>query len=150
MIEFDADEIARSLDVSYTQVIRETALLFLQSVTIATPVGNPSRWAPQSLPPPPGYVGGRARGNWQVSIGGPETSELDVIDKSGGPTIARGNTRIKAYRKGSRFTSIFIQNNVPYINRLNNGHSKAMAAGFVERAAAVAARGARLSGRSEL
>jgi len=142
MIIFNPREIAGALDDEYEDIIRETALRFLRAVVLATPVGNPSLWSPQSLPPPPGYVGGRARGDWQVSTGGPETRQRDRIDKSGGATISEGAAKINNYngRRGN-FQPIFVQNNVPYIGVLNDGHSTQVAAGFVERAIQVATAG---------
>jgi hypothetical protein len=60
---------------------------------------------------------GRARGNWQVTIGSPAEGE----NKSGDP-IARGGEVIeKIERIGSGL--FYISNNVPYIEALENGHS---------------------------
>ncbi|MFV8955715.1 hypothetical protein, partial [Serratia fonticola] len=39
---------------------------------------------------PPGYSGGRFRGNWQVSFDSAADGETGRIDKSGGATLAAG------------------------------------------------------------
>jgi len=98
-------------------VTRRLALGALSAVVLRTPVDT-----------------GRARGNWQtsvgVAIGGGETGTLD---KGGQSTITQGAASI-ARQQG--FTPIIIQNNVPYITALNDGHSKQAPAGYVEGALA--------------
>ena len=96
---------------------RKLALGALTAVVLRTPVDT-----------------GRARGNWQtsvgVAIGGGETGSLD---KSGTSTITQGAASIG---RQQGYTPIIIQNNVPYITRLNDGHSKQAPAGYVEGALA--------------
>ncbi len=106
----------------------------LTAVTLATPVGNPTLWKnPESAAP--GYVGGRARFNWQTAIGVQLTGVLEDVDPSGVKTIDRGKDALANYQLGPE---IIITNNVPYIERLNNGHSTQAPAGFVEKAAQAA------------
>ena len=100
--------------------IAELALSVFSSVVLATPVDT-----------------GRARGNWQPSIGDPITSETGNTDKGGGTTIAKGNGLFARYEFGKK---IFISNNVPYIQRLNEGHSQQAPAGFVQKAIIVGIR----------
>jgi hypothetical protein len=76
-----------------------------------------------------GYVGGRFRGNWQVSIGSPKTSEVKRIDPGGAATIAEGALVIEAAVAGP---SIWLMNNVPYAERLEHGWSKQAPAGVVK------------------
>lgn len=74
---------------------------------------------------------GRARGNWQVSLGFPVVEEQDLVDKAGTVTIAAGAAVIRSRQSGQ---TIFISNNVPYIGRLNQGSSSQAPANFVEMA----------------
>ncbi len=64
---------------------------------------------------------GRFRGNTMVSIGAPVFSTTEKVDKDGGPTIAAGQTALQGLKP---FTVIYIQNNLPYAEKLENGHSK--------------------------
>lgn len=92
---------------------RKLALQALSGVVMRTPVDT-----------------GRARGNWQVSVGvDPGSGETGVLDKGGHSVISAGAQSIARQRA---FTPIIIQNNVPYITRLNDGHSKQAPAGYVE------------------
>lgn len=63
---------------------------------------------------------GRARGNWQVSTGNPIDEEIDKKDKNGGVTIRAGVSEIK---QSLIDQTLFIANNVPYINALEDGWS---------------------------
>ena len=86
-------------------------------MVMRTPVGNAENWQPQSKPPPPGYVGGRARGNWQASTNWPIAGEVDRIDPSGNATVQANRAALAGLRPYSRS---FETNNVPYINDLND------------------------------
>jgi hypothetical protein len=134
--ERDMQRVEQGLNDGVNKLIVETALAILQTVVLATPVGDPNLWKPNKSgtprKPPPGYAGGRARGNWQVSIGSEETNVKEVRDKGGFATVSEGKTELKRFRPP--WKKIFISNNVPYAQRLNDGHSKQAPAGFVERA----------------
>lgn len=76
-----------------------------------------------------GYVGGRFRGNWQVSIGLKPTDTLDRIDPSGGNAISAESAKLATFTAGQ---AIHITNNLPYGHRLEfEGHSKQAPAGMV-------------------
>lgn len=64
---------------------------------------------------------GRFRGNNIVSIGAPVYTTLDVVDPSSGDTFARGLSVMSGLEP---YTQVFIQNNLPYAVRLEDGHSK--------------------------
>lgn len=70
---------------------------------------------------------GHARANWVPSIGAPHTGEVQ-----GNGAHESGVARIVAFKLGDGPT--FISNNVPYLGRLNDGHSKQAPSGFIERA----------------
>ena len=90
-----------------------------------TPVGNPDEWTPPIRPP--GYTGGSARGNWQASINSPIRSERQNIDSNGNATIAEMMT-VAQRSVGQVF---YLTNNLPYIERLENGWSQQAPAGMV-------------------
>ena len=81
-----------------------------------------------------GYVGGRFRGNWQVTMNQPAIGETGRIDKNGGETITAAAAAVSAYTQTDR--SIWLTNNVPYAVRLEYGHSSQAPQGMVRLAAA--------------
>lgn len=102
------------------------ALELLRGIVLSSPVGNPALWKGRA---PPGYVGGAFRGNWQVSLGLPASGALDEIDRSGGPTIARGLSVVAGV---APFQTIWLQNNLPYALRIEQGWSTQAPTGVVE------------------
>jgi len=93
------------------KVVRGTLLDLSRRVVQRTPVGNPSLWASA---PPAGYTGGQAKGNWQASIGSPNTGTTATIDKSGSATLASINGKTQS-APGNVW---YLANNLPYIGRL--------------------------------
>ena len=84
---------------------------------------------------------GRARGNWQASVGAPAQSELSTTDKNGGKTIGAGSQAVSK-AVGNVF---YISNNLPYMYRLEfEGWSNQAPSGWVrtaiERTKQIAAR----------
>ncbi len=72
---------------------------------------------------------GHARGNWQVSIGTPASGVVDGGDPSGAATLANGMAAIMG--DGDPFATVWIVNNAPYIQTLEQGNSTRAAAGMV-------------------
>lgn len=83
---------------------------------------------------PPGYTGGRFRGNWQVSFDAPTTDETGRVDKTGNLTKAAGNYTLSLFKVGMK--AIYFCNNVPYAYRLEMGHSSRAPGGMVRITAA--------------
>lgn len=83
---------------------------------------------------PPGYTGGRFRGNWQVSFDAPTTDETGRVDKTGNLTKAAGNYTLSLFKVGMK--AIYFCNNVPYAYRLEMGHSTQAPGGMVRITAA--------------
>lgn len=83
---------------------------------------------------PPGYTGGRFRGNWQVSFDAPTTDEMGRVDKTGNLTKAAGNYTLSLFKVGMK--AIYFCNNVPYAYRLEMGHSSQAPGGMVRITAA--------------
>ncbi len=102
----------KRIEQNANALVVKTAILINQAVVLATPVDT-----------------GRARANWQASIGTPITEPTDDEDISGNSTIAHNNGVIG--RRGPNQT-VFISNNVNYIGDLNDGSSSQAPANFVE------------------
>lgn len=72
---------------------------------------------------------GRFRGNWRVAIGVADlTFKKDLFDKQGDGTLAKGKLKIDEAKFGN---NIFLTNNVPYAEALENGHSKQAPSGVL-------------------
>jgi len=95
-----------------TLVVKKIALEVLSRLVLKTPVDT-----------------GRARGNWQVTVNSPATTWEDTKDKGGGATIGKGTSVIMAEDDLPHF---WITNNVPYITRLEEGHSDQAPTGMAE------------------
>ncbi|HID9453687.1 TPA: hypothetical protein ACXI1L_000177 [Serratia marcescens] len=83
---------------------------------------------------PPGYTGGRFRGNWQVGLDAAPQGETGQVDKSGGKTLAAGTLVIERFRVGMQ--AVYFTNNVPYAYPLEFGHSSQAPGGMVRITAA--------------
>ena len=77
---------------------------------------------------------GWARNNWVPRVGRPETEPVGAPGNPGPGAAARsaGEAQVLGYRLGQG--SVFVTNNVPYIEALNDGHSPQAPAGWVQRA----------------
>jgi hypothetical protein len=109
----DMAGVAKRVEAGGNKVVRKASLQILSNVTLATPVDT-----------------GRARANWITSINSRSQLQRPTII-SAGASVSEGASLIRATVAGS---VVYIQNNLPYINRLNNGWSQRAPAGFVERA----------------
>lgn len=99
------------------QVIRAVSLRILTRLVQMSPVDT-----------------GRFRGNWQVGFNNPPQGTLDVYDKSGDETIARGALVIEQFKVG--MTAVYFTNNLPYAYPLEMGHSQQAPGGMVRITAA--------------
>lgn len=71
---------------------------------------------------------GRFRANWTVAVGRQDLSITDEVDPTGQKTIAKG-TPIILGQKGPAI--IWLSNNLPYAQALENGHSQQAPMGMV-------------------
>lgn len=90
---------------------------------------------------------GWASNNWVPSIGSPSSFVGDVKDPQPSDVStarAASDSGVAQVATGYKLPmgSVFISNNVPYIRRLNDGHSKQAPKKFVEAAITRAVRGA--------
>ena len=85
--------------------LRKVAGDMLQGVVMASPVDT-----------------GAFRGNHRVSVGGADNGYNESShDKGGNQSIAKGQAEILKAKIGS---TVYIQNNLPYALRLENGYSQ--------------------------
>jgi len=106
-------------------VVRDIVFKIDNKIVDRSPVGNAKFW---KHAPPPGYVGGRFRANWQLSLGSPATGMLDAVDKDGSATIAAHGAVNKAAKAGD---VIYLVNNLPYAKRIEEGWSRQAPVGVV-------------------
>lgn len=117
---------ADQIDEEVGKRVRTIALALLNEVIERSPVGNPDLWKD---PPPPGYVGGRFRGSHIVSIGAPVYTVTTNVDPSGSDTRSKGMAALSGLEP---YTQVFIQTNLPYAERLEQGHSAQAPGGLYE------------------
>lgn len=110
------------------RLVRKVALAADQAVVMGTPVDT-----------------GRARSNWIAQIGSAPSGTIDAYAPGDAGSTAGANTQaaidqaesvISGYNSGEE---IHITNNLPYIQRLNDGYSAQAPANFVEQAVVEAA-----------
>lgn len=95
-------------------LMRSVMLTGLTSLVLMTPVDT-----------------GRARGNWIVSLGAASYRYQDTsLDPSGSSSIAEGLANAAAL-KSDPFALVYIQNNLPYIEALEDGSSTQAPNGMV-------------------
>ncbi len=75
---------------------------------------------------------GWARNNWVPRIGAPFEGTVGDPGSADGSQQSAGQAQVLGYRVAQG--KVFVSNNVPYIERLNEGSSPMQAAGFVQRA----------------
>ncbi len=122
-------QLGKRVERNVPAILRKVALAADQAVVLATPVDT-----------------GRARSNWIASVGSPsrDTNEAFVPGEKGSTgaansaaAIAQATGAIKNVRREEQ--SIYISNNLPYIGRLNEGHSAQAPSGFIEQGVKAAA-----------
>ena len=113
----------RGIAENTDRLVRKVALAADQAVVMGTPVDT-----------------GRARSNWIAQIGSASSGTVDAYAPGESGSTAGANTQaaidqaeavISGYNNGQE---IHITNNLPYIQRLNDGYSAQAPANFVEQA----------------
>lgn len=129
------------------EFIAGVEIALFSAVILATPVGNPDLWiynrgtkenpdyvdyiAYQGYPD--GYVGGRLRGNWQVTFNTPSMASTLDTDPTGSDTIAAAEAVIRSM-SGGRVT--YLTNNLAYAMPVEFGWSTQAPQGMVRKNAA--------------
>lgn len=113
---------AKAIDVAASQLAADTALTIVADLAYKTPVDT-----------------SQALSNWLVTLDAPSTEKVkphypgeggSTQRASAAETINQARSILANKKPGQK---IYITNNLPYIRRLNEGHSKQAPAGFVER-----------------
>lgn len=117
----DLNKFAKKANGNLEKVVRATVIELGKRMIRRTPVGDAKYW---KSPAPKGYVGGRARSNWQY---GNNVRPGGILPISSNPTGAPTSNLVNGVNTGQAFTVHYLANNVPYILRLENGHSKRQA-----------------------
>ena len=104
---------------------RGTALSMFGAIVTRTPVGNASQW--ETKYPPKGYVGGRLRANWQASIGSPKDG---IVNSTSESKSRRSIGRAVSGLRGDQ--AIYLSNNLPYAQAIEDGNSKQAPFGMVK------------------
>lgn len=107
------------------RVVKKIVFDLGTKIVMRSPVGDGLLW---KSPPPPGYVGGRFRANWQYGFGSIPSGDLPDIDKSGGASTLRIAAGIKSVPAAGIH---YLVNNLPYAKRLEDGWSTQAPAGMV-------------------
>lgn len=114
---------ANTLGDNLTKAVRRVAITADAAVVLGTPVDT-----------------GRARSNWIVALGAPSSRTIEAYapGEKGNTEAAntqaaldQGESVITGYVSGQDM-EIHITNNLPYIQRLNDGYSAQAPANFVE------------------
>ena len=109
------------------QTLKRCLAEALTGLVMATPVGNPTLWKVRRGRK--GYVGGHARRNWQITGVQGTAPVAQGVDPSGQQTTTEGYAKIASLPVTTR--RMWIENRVPYMERLNEGWSKQAPAGFI-------------------
>lgn len=96
----DLNKFIKRYGTDVDKVVRKVCLDLSSNIVLKTPVDT-----------------GRARANWQMTIGQPASGTVEAFDKRGRSTIAAGREAIKQ-APGNVF---WITNNLPYIRVLEYG-----------------------------
>lgn len=116
---------ANKTDKRTNALVKKLVFDISTKLVLRSPVGDPSYWISK---PPPGYVGGRFRANWQYGLDHINTSTTETIDKSGQSTMSRFRTSVPANAVGHVH---YLTNSLPYGPRLENGWSRQAPHGMV-------------------
>ena len=121
----DLKKFADKTDARVNAIVKKIVFDVSTSVVLKSPVGDAKYW---KSPPPPGYVGGRFRGNWQYGLGAINYTTSEKIDPAGQATIAAIVGKVGEQPAGEVH---YITNSLPYADRLENGWSRQAPQGMV-------------------
>ena len=106
--EDDIRRASANITARHDAIVRGTTIALFNAVIMDTPVDT-----------------GRARGNWQTTVGQPATDQIEREGASA--SMAEAEAKIP---KGAGQETM-LANNLPYIEELENGSSKQASAGMV-------------------
>lgn len=115
----DLERFKLKVDAKADRVVEAVVAYAVQEIDARSPVGNPARWKhPERAPP--GYVGGRFRGNWQLGIDHLDTTTSEKVDPAGTVTVSAALAKIPEKAGGHVY---YYANSLPYAQALEYGHS---------------------------
>jgi len=120
----DLKRFADKADVNMATAVRKTVMEIGARLVEKTPVGDATLW---KSPPPKGYVGGRAKANWQYGFNSAPPGDLPDIDPSGAVSIQSISGVFEQPVAGIHY----LTNNLPYAQRLEDGWSTQAPYGMV-------------------
>jgi hypothetical protein len=123
--ELDLKAFAEKTSAKANAVVRKIVIDVGTSLVLKSPVGDADFW---KNPPPPGYVGGRFRANWQYGFGAANLTTSEKIDPEGTSTIQTIVGKVGSDPAGDVH---YITNSLPYSDRLENGWSRQAPQGMV-------------------
>ncbi|MEQ1309734.1 hypothetical protein [Acinetobacter bereziniae] len=98
-------EFALQIKDDSEQYLKKISAEMLQGIIVRSPVDQ-----------------GAFRGNHKVSVNNPDTtSDKNLKDTQGNKTLLSESEKLKQLKLGDK---VYIQNNLPYAVRLENGHSQ--------------------------
>lgn len=106
-----ARETLRNLD----GIQRKACTQLFSDIIQSSPIADPTLW---KTPQRKSSSAGKFRANWQVSLDSPTSNVINSSNHS-----AAIPAMITQLGKSTRHNTIYFQNNVPYAQRLEAGHS---------------------------
>lgn len=119
----DLEKAQKELNVKLNKILRTSAIKCFNNIIQKSPVGNIKLW--KTAYPPKGYTGGTFRANWIATVNTPNTN---VVENGTADNIS------SKLAGGSIKDILYLTNNLPYAERLENGWSSQRASGWVRTA----------------
>jgi len=123
--ESELKKFAEKTDARLNLAVRKIVFDVSSRLVLRSPVGDAKYW----ISKPPGYVGGRFRGNWQYGLDNINSTVTDTVDSGGGATVGKIQAAVAAKAAGHIH---YITNSLPYAIRLEDGWSKQAPKGMVK------------------
>lgn len=118
---------AEKKNIELHKLFVAVCLRAMENIVRRTPVGDPTLW---QNPAPKGYIGGTARNSWFITNGAPADSVVEnAADKEGSGALQAGAQAIAQTKLGG---TVYINNTLPYIRRLEHGWSGQAPSGMVK------------------
>jgi hypothetical protein len=129
--ELDLKAFADKTSVKANAVVRKIVIEVGGALVFKSPVGDASYW---KNPPPPGYVGGRFRANWQYGFNSIDRKTTDKLNRTKYPDYESAGLSVDGLLKIPKDAAgsvYYITNSLPYADRLENGWSRQAPHGMV-------------------
>lgn len=118
------ESLAQTLSKKYAEKVPQIAIGILRDYSLAA-----LQYVVEATP----YKSGRARNNWNTTIGRIDLSYTDGPGPSSGSvSISQGASALAGLSRPDQV--VYVANGLPYISRLNNGWSAQAPSGFVQSA----------------